>query len=48
MGTLLLTGFPSAFLARRVLSKVLDAEPDTQVVCLCPRTQLEEVEAELA
>ena len=48
MATLLLTGFPSAFLARKVLLKVLDAEPETQIVCLCPRTQAEEVEAELA
>jgi thioester reductase-like protein len=48
MATLLLTGFSTAFLARRVLLKVLDAEPETQIVCLCPRTQQEEAETELA
>jgi nucleoside-diphosphate-sugar epimerase len=43
MPTLLLTGFPSTFLARRVLRKVLSAEPETQVICVVPRSQSEAV-----
>jgi nucleoside-diphosphate-sugar epimerase len=43
--TLLLTGFPSAFLARRLLLKLLAAEPAARVVCLTPRKQIEAAEA---
>ncbi len=45
--TLLLTGFPSAFLARRLLLKLLAAEPRARVVCLTPRKQSEAAEAAL-
>jgi thioester reductase-like protein len=45
--TLLLTGFPSAFLARRLLLKLLAAEPAARVVCLTPRKQIEVAEAAL-
>ena len=43
----LLTGFPSVFLARRVLGKMLSSEPQTRVVCLTPRKQVDAAEAEL-
>ena len=43
----LLTGFPSTFLARRLLWKLLGGEPCTRVVCLTPKKQLEAAEAEL-
>jgi thioester reductase-like protein len=45
--TLLLTGFPSAFLARRLLHKLLAAEPAARVVCLTPRNQIEAAEGAL-
>jgi thioester reductase-like protein len=45
--TLLLTGFPSSFLARRLLAKVLFAEPSAQVLCVCARKQIEAAQAEL-
>lgn len=48
MATLLLTGFPSTFLARRLLRTVLAAEPDTHVVCLTPKSQIDAAEPELA
>jgi thioester reductase-like protein len=48
MATVLLTGFPSAFLARRVLLKVLASEADAQVICVVPKAQLELVEPALA
>jgi nucleoside-diphosphate-sugar epimerase len=44
---LLLTGYPSVFLARRVLAKVLAAEQKTRIVCLTAHKQLEAAEAEL-
>jgi len=47
MTTLLLTGFPASFLARRMLTKVLASEAETQVVCLTPRAQLQAAETEL-
>jgi thioester reductase-like protein len=45
--TMLLTGFPTVFLARRVLTKVLSSEPRTHVLCLAPRKQVEIAEAAL-
>jgi thioester reductase-like protein len=35
--TILLTGFPASFLARRLLATILAREPDAKVVCLVPR-----------
>lgn len=35
--TVLLTGFPASLLARRLLDKILAAEPKTKIVCLVPR-----------
>jgi thioester reductase-like protein len=46
-GVVLLTGFPSAFLARRLLPKILVDEPNTRVVCLVPKQQLEAADAAL-
>jgi len=43
----LLTGFPNALLARRLLAKILDAEPSTQVMCLTPDKQVTAAEEEL-
>ena len=40
----LLTGFPSTFLARRLLHKLLVAEPASRIVCLTPRMQSEAAE----
>jgi nucleoside-diphosphate-sugar epimerase len=48
MTTLLITGFPATFLARRVLLKVLAAEPESRVVCLVPKAQSEVVDPALA
>ncbi|MGD8860742.1 MAG: SDR family oxidoreductase [Myxococcales bacterium] len=42
--TVLLTGFPTTLLARRVLSAILEREPDTHVVCLAPRDVVEAAE----
>jgi thioester reductase-like protein len=43
----LMTGFPSAFLARRLLIKLLGSEPDTRVLCLTPKKQVEAAEGAL-
>jgi nucleoside-diphosphate-sugar epimerase len=43
----LLTGFPSSFLARRLLPKVLEAEGEARVVCLAPKQQHDAAEAAL-
>ena len=43
----LLTGFPSTFLARRVLGKLLASEPRTRALCLVPKKQIEAAEIEL-
>jgi thioester reductase-like protein len=44
---ILLTGFPTVFLARRVLKKLLSAQSDGRVICLTPRKQAEAAESEL-
>jgi nucleoside-diphosphate-sugar epimerase len=43
----LLTGFPSAFVARRLLPKILAEEADTRVVCLVPKQQYDAAEGAL-
>lgn len=44
----LLTGFPTTLLARRLLAKLLDKQPETQVCCLVPGKSLGAAELELA
>ncbi len=39
--TVLLTGFPANFLARRLLTKLLATQPKTRVICLVPRRFME-------
>lgn len=45
---ILLTGYPSGLLARRLLRRVLAHEPDARVLVLTPRAQLEQAHADLA
>jgi thioester reductase-like protein len=42
--TLLLTGFPSSFLARRVLPRLLEKQPDDLIKCLVPESAIEKAE----
>ncbi len=45
--TVLITGFPSSFLARKLLPRVLDRRPNDRVKCLVPESALEKATAAL-
>jgi nucleoside-diphosphate-sugar epimerase len=42
----LVTGFPTSFIARRMVKKILAAEPNTPVVCAVPKRFLERAQTE--
>lgn len=46
--TVLLTGFPTSFVAWKLLEKTLAAEPESSVRCLTPAKLLDEAEAKLS
>src|SRR3954469_25709508 len=46
--TLLLTGFPATFLARQLLPRLLDRQPDDHMKCLVPDAFLERAQAVIA
>jgi thioester reductase-like protein len=45
---ILLTGYPSGLLARRLLRRVLATEPEARVLVLTPRAQLDQAHGDLA
>jgi thioester reductase-like protein len=46
--TVLLTGFPSTLLARLLLQRIVEREPDSRVLVLTPRAQVEQANAQIA
>jgi nucleoside-diphosphate-sugar epimerase len=42
----LVTGFPTSFIARRMVKKILETEPNTPIVCTVPRRFLDRAQAE--